>query len=214
MIITLEQVTPDPLAAMQQRGEGIWPLSISFESTKHYLISSASGKGKTSLLMFMYGIRDDYRGVISIDGTNLAMVSLQDWSEIRQTKISIVFQNLRLFQELTSLENILLNANLNGVPDVEKIHEMAERLGVLEELKRPCEKLSFGQQQRIAIIRALVQPFSLLFLDEPFSHLDEQNRSIAIELILETVGKNSAGLIITSLGESYPISFDTTLTLT
>ena len=90
---------------------------------------------------------------------------------------------------------------------------MAERLGMKEFLSKPIEKLSFGQRQRIAIIRTLRKPFKLLLLDEPFSHLDKKNENLASSLIEEIARANEATVLVTSLGESPPLPFDRTLSL-
>ena len=73
--------------------------------------------------------------------------------------------------------------------------------------------MSYGQRQRIAIIRALCQPFDFLLLDEPFSHLDADNIQKAIDLILEICNAENAGMMLVSLGEDYGISFDKRLEL-
>src|ERR1700710_1598852 len=115
-------------------------------------------------------------------------------SQYRQQKISVIFQNMRLFENLTARENIELkrvmttpfyNANI--------IDEMAEHLGVSHVLSQLASTCSYGEQQRIAIIRALVQPFEWLIMDEPFSHLDEANTAKAAALIAQECTKRKAG---------------------
>ena len=80
-------------------------------------------------------------------------------------------------------------------------------------MERKCQTLSYGQQQRVAIVRALCQPFEWLLLDEPFSHLDEQNSTIALELIQEVCAAHNAGLIVTSLGSAQNRMFDRSIIL-
>jgi len=85
---------------------------------------------------------------------------------------------------------------------------MAEKLNVAPLLGKMCKHMSFGEQQRVAIIRSLCQPFEYLLMDEPFSHLDKGNIKIACELIRDKCVKNNAGLILTTLGEHYELEYD------
>ena len=76
---------------------------------------------------------------------------------------------------------------------------MAKRLGIESKLEKLCNTCSYGEQQRIAIIRALQQPFDFLLLDEPFSHLDENNRQIAMQLMEEEAVERNGAIILTDL---------------
>ena len=93
------------------------------------------------------------------------------------------------------------------------IEEMTAQLGVDNCLDQSVSTLSHGQRQRIAIIRALRKPFRLLLLDEPFSHLDEENQKHASRLIQDVTEANDAGLILSSLGSSPALSFDQQISL-
>ena len=172
-----------------------------------------SGKGKSTLLHIIYGLRDDFEGNLMIDEKPVANFQNDDWSELRQQQLSIIFQDLRLFPELTAMENIQLKANLKNYKTLEEIHQMAVQLGVETLLEKTAKTLSYGQRQRIAIIRALCQPFDFLLLDEPFSHLDAMNVKIASDLIEAEVNRQNAGLILVSLGEKYHFNYDNKLML-
>ena len=113
--------------------------------------------------------------------------------------MSIVFQDLRLFPEQTVLENIDIKRQLNAYHPIEKIEEMARRLGIGKKLDSKARTCSYGEQQRVAIIRALMQPFDFLMLDEPFSHLDNNNRLTAMELMMEEAHSRSAAIIFADL---------------
>ena len=113
--------------------------------------------------------------------------------------MSIVFQDLRLFAEQTVNENIELKRQLNPFHPAEKIKEMAERLGIGSKLSSKCRICSYGEQQRVAIIRALMQPYDFLLLDEPFSHLDEANSKKAMALMLEESKARNAAMVFADL---------------
>ena len=121
------------------------------------------------------------------------------FSEWRKSHISIVFQDLRLFAEQTVLQNLEIKRLLSPYHTESKTEAMAKRLGIESKLNKPCKTCSYGEQQRIAIIRSLQQPFDFLLLDEPFSHLDETNRIKAMELIEEECLARKASIILADL---------------
>lgn len=192
----------------------IFATDCTFEKDKRYLITAPSGKGKSTLLHILYGLRKDYKGKVTLEGKPAASLRPDDWSELRQRRMSIVFQDLRLFLHLTARENIMLKPAAKQSPIAsDLIESMAARLGMTGFLDKKCETLSYGQRQRIAIIRALVRPFDLLLLDEPFSHLDEENTRKASQLIAETCRQYGAGFLLVSLGETYSFEYDRTMEL-
>ena len=130
---------------------------------------------------------------------------------MRKQKIALLFQELRLFPKLSTRENIELIPEVN--PRGPSELEMAKQLGMADFLKKSVETLSFGQRQRIALIRTLRKPFKLLLLDEPFSHLDQENINLASSLINDIARGNQATVLLTSLGETPPLSFDRILSL-
>jgi putative ABC transport system ATP-binding protein len=200
MTIRLEKMIPLPLLEQHRESSGIWEAeSVVFEPGKSYLIEAPSGRGKTSLLSVIYGIRKDYRGSVFLNGSDISHLSRKEWSSIRKERLSFVFQGLELFDELTALDNILLKNSITRQKSVQQIREMAGRLGIDEFLHRKAGILSFGQQQRVAIIRSLCQPFSYMLADECFSHMDRKNSMKAYQLIREECEIREAGLILTSL---------------
>ena len=172
------------------------------------MIKAASGSGKSSFFNFLFGLNDKYSGTILFDGTEISSYTETDWTTIRRKKISIVFQGLRLFPELTALENIQLKNKLTNYKTEAEILTYMKLLNVAELADKKAETLSYGQQQRIAIIRALCQPFEVLLLDEPFSHIDAIQIANAAQLITEEITKRNATLVIASLGNSYDINYD------
>jgi len=200
MIIRLDKMIPLPLLEQDITGSEVWGAeSILFEQGKTYIIEAPSGRGKTSLLAVIYGIRKDYQGKVYLDQSDIAGYSWKEWSTVRKRKLSFIFQGLELFDNLTALENIQLKNSISNHQSLKRIEEMAEKLEMVDFLQRKAGILSFGQQQRVAIIRALCQPFDYLLADECFSHIDRENSLKAYRVIREECESQGAGLILTSL---------------
>jgi putative ABC transport system ATP-binding protein len=203
MTIRLEKLIPLPMLEQDTSGSEIWEVeSVRLEQGKFHIIEAPSGKGKTSLLSVIYGIRTDYRGRAFLDERDLASFSLKEWSSVRKNQLSFIFQGLELFEDLTAMDNIRLKNRITGYHTEERIVEMARILGIEPFMHRKAGILSFGQQQRVAIIRALCQPFHFLLADECFSHMDRENSLTAYQLIKEECRARDAGLILTSLNET------------
>ena len=213
-MIELSNVRPEPLLSTGiPPGSQIFATDVRFTVGTRYLIRATSGKGKSTLLHILYGLRNDYEGQALVANRDVRTLSPDDWSAVRQRELSIVFQNLRLFPQLTGRQNIELQNALTNHKTAAEIDAMAAQLGVTDILKQPAGQLSYGQRQRIAIIRALCQPFRFLLLDEPFSHLDEANIRAACALIDAEVSAQNAGLILVSLGERYYLEYGVELEL-
>ena len=138
-----------------------------------YLIEAASGTGKSSLCSYIYGYRSDYQGIINFDETNIKAYTVEQWVNLRKHSLSMLFQDLRIFSELTAFENVQLKNNLTGYKKKKEILALFDAMGIADKANIKAGKLSFGQQQRVAFIRALCQPFDFIFLEEPISHLDD-----------------------------------------
>lgn len=207
MEITLRQVLPRPLADTPLTPGSVWKTDCTLNSVDRYLVQAPSGTGKTTLISLLYGLRNDYDGQVTFNGVDIRKHSVNDWAAIRRTQLAVVFQELRLFPQLTALENIRLKNELTHTLTEAEIVTMAQQLGIDHRLNQSCGTLSLGQQQRVAIIRALAQPFALLLLDEPFSHLDTANAATACALITEQCARHKAGVLLTSLGASAHFDF-------
>jgi ABC-type lipoprotein export system ATPase subunit len=199
MRLHLQNVIPDFIEKEKRKESQVWSKSIVISKGEHLHIVAPSGSGKTSLIHFMYGLRKDFSGEILYGDTNIKSLSTEGFSKFRQNKISIIFQDLRLFEDQTVSENIEIKRMLDPYHPVKKIDEMAARLGLSSKLHQSVKTCSYGEQQRVAIIRALMQPFEFILLDEPYSHLDEENRQKAMELIYEECGKRNAAMIFADL---------------
>ena len=199
MQISLQQVVPVFFEAGKADGSQLWNQNISFNKGENIHIVAPSGSGKTSFIHFLYGLRKDYSGNILYDNNDIKNFDAEKFSTWRQQYISIIFQDLRLFTEQTVLQNLEIKRLLSPFHKESRIAAMAKRLGIESKLEKLCNTCSYGEQQRIAIIRALQQPFDFLLLDEPFSHLDENNRQLAMQLMEEEAAERNAAIILTDL---------------
>jgi ABC-type lipoprotein export system ATPase subunit len=213
VIIRFDRVLPSNINQAQAGQSEVWDAPLALEPGSRVLVNAPSGSGKTTFIHLLYGLRRQYQGHYWLGNRDTAEWNRADWASIRQAHLAVVFQDLRLFPAATGMENIRIKAELQPVLDESAIRDMARRLGMLDRLDRPVHTLSQGERQRIAIIRALCQPFDWILLDEPFSHLDEANIARARELILERVEQQKAGFLLAGLGYDYGFSTDKTLHL-
>ena len=199
MDLQLRQLLPLYFTREQVALSEIWLRDPIIKAGELIEIVAPSGSGKTSLIHFLYGMRNDYAGSILYDNRPLRDAGHEALAFYRKDKISVVFQDMRLFNSQSAFRNIEIKRQLNPFHEAKMIHEMCSRLGIGEKVNAICGNCSYGEQQRISIIRALMQPFEILLLDEPFSHLDKKNAVKAMELILEEVDKRKATIIFADL---------------
>lgn len=206
--ITLNNTLPRVFAGHNGIQSEVWLQNITLERGKRYLISAESGTGKSSMCSYIYGYRQDYSGVIAFDGKDIHSLSVDQWCDIRQRHIAYLPQDMRLFGELTAMENVELKNRLTGFKSNEEIRRLFEIMGIADKQDSLASKLSIGQQQRVAIIRTLCQLCDFILLDEPVSHLDEDNNRIVAELIAQEAARQGAGVIATSVGNHLKMEVD------
>ena len=163
-------------------------------------LQAESGGGKSSLLSFVYGNRNDYLGDIYYDELNVRSFDIDKWCEVRTRHIALLPQEMRMFPELTVMQNLQIKNQITQHKTEAQLLHLLERLGVGEKVNEPLSTLSIGQQQRVAIVRTVCQPFDFILLDEPVSHLDVENNKIAAAIIAEEADAQGAGVISTSVG--------------
>ena len=210
--IELINALPAVFAGSDIRSE-VWLQHVVLERGRCYLVSAESGTGKSSMCAYVYGARHDYSGTIAFDGRDIAGLNVADWCEQRQRHIAYLPQDMRLFGELTTLENISLKNDITRHKSEAQIAEMLEQLGLAEKRDSLVAQLSIGQQQRVAIVRTLCQPCDFFLLDEPVSHLDEYNNRLVGRMVEEEARRQGAGVIVTSVGNHLSINIDQVLKL-
>ena len=204
--ITLKNALPSVFKGDKNISSDVWLTDVTFITGKRYIVSAESGTGKSSLCAYIYGSRRDYEGFIFFNGEDIRGFRIPDWQRLRRESIAYLPQELSLFPELTARENIILKNDLTGHFTREKIDSLMARIGLSGRENFPVGKMSIGQQQRVAIIRALCQPFRFILLDEPVSHLDEHNNRIVASIIEEEAAHNNAAVISTSVGNHLLLS--------
>lgn len=227
--IELENTLPNVFLNEKIPPSEIWRKRVRFERGGRYLVEAASGTGKSSLCAYVFGARTDFDGDILFGiaegksdsdsspkpGKSLDIrgIKPEEWQKIRRENIAYLPQELALFPELTAIQNIRLKNNLTGYVAEEQIAEWLARLGIDSRADYPVGKMSIGQQQRVAIIRSICQPFDFLILDEPVSHLDEENNRIAAAILESEARRNGAAIIATSVGNPLMLENQTLMRL-
>lgn len=211
--IVFKNVLPHVFANRTGIDSQIWKTDACFEKGHLYLVEAASGMGKSTFCSYVIGYRHDYIGSIMFDDKDTKSLSQTDWTNVRTCRISHLFQELRLFPELTAWENVEIKNKLTSFTNDATINLWFERLGIADKKTSLIGEMSFGQQQRVALMRALAQPYDFILLDEPISHLDDTNARIMGEIVLEEAAKQGAGVIMTSIGKHIDLNYEKTFRL-
>lgn len=178
----------------------IWLSDFTFRRGEFYLVEAESGTGKSSLCSFIYGNRNDYSGSILFNGTDIRKMPVTERSLLWRESLALLPQEMRLFPELTAYENIDIKNRLTGFKSAAEITSLMEATGIAEFKDRRADTLSIGQQQRVAIVRTVCQPFDFMLLDEPVSHLDSKNNRLVAEILTAEAVRQGAAIIATSVG--------------
>lgn len=211
--IILRHALPNVFAQHPTVESDVWNRELEFQKDKLYLIEANSGTGKSSLCSYIFGYRKDYHGTILFDNTDIAQLTVGQWTTVRQKSLSLLWQELRLFPELTAMENVEIKNNLTHFQSKQQICQWFDMLGIANRMDSKIGRMSFGQQQRVALIRSLCQPFDFIFVDEPISHLDDTNSRIVGDILTTEAHRQGAGVILTSIGKHIELNYDTILRL-
>ncbi|HKS38876.1 MAG TPA: ABC transporter ATP-binding protein [Verrucomicrobiae bacterium] len=172
--------------------------SFSLPEKEHVALSGESGSGKTTFLNLVAGILKPDSGSIRLDGREMSALSEPERDRLRATTIGYIFQTFNLLQGYTCLENVLLGMSFGPGADKGFAVALLKRVGLGEKLKHTPRQLSTGQQQRVAVARALANRPKLVLADEPTGNLDHVNAREALKLIREACRENGAALLIVS----------------
>lgn len=206
--IIFNSVIPDVFSHSNTINSDVWNSDVVFNKEQLYLIEADSGKGKSTFCSYILGYRQDYSGNIKFDNKSVREMKISEWIDIRKLHISYLFQELRLFPELTAFENVEIKNKLTNFKNKQQILEWFEILGIGDKVNSKICHMSFGQQQRVAMIRALVQPFDFILVDEPISHLDDNNSKIMGDIMMTEAKAQGAGVIVTSIGKHMNLNYN------
>ena len=197
--------------------------SFRLEFGETLFLEGPSGSGKSTLLSLICGIVPPQRGSIVVDGTDIAQLSSHRADRLRADKLGIIFQQFNLLPYGSMLDNVLLplefsrqrreRASAQG-PIADEARRLLQRLGLPPATHdRGVTRLSIGQQQRVAVARAIIGGPRLVIADEPTSALDTGNRDEFLALLFEEVARVDAGLILVSHDKALAPRFDRQLAI-
>ncbi|MCX5923971.1 MAG: ATP-binding cassette domain-containing protein, partial [Candidatus Dependentiae bacterium] len=176
-------------------------MSYNFDPSLSYGLMGRSGTGKSTLLHMIAGIDQPSHGTIALGDLNISRLSSHQKIEFLQKSVSIVLQQPYLINELTVLENVMLKEIIsNGITPESKDRALQLLTEIGLERKADClpGRLSGGEQQRVAILRAIFHVPQFLLADEPTGNLDEASADRIINLLLHYKKKYAMGLIIST----------------
>jgi ABC-type lipoprotein export system ATPase subunit len=176
-------------------------------------LSGTSGTGKTTFLHLIAGILTPDSGRIELDGQPMSTLSEASRDRLRATDIGYIFQTFNLLQGFTVLENVLLGMSFGPGADRSRAEALLDRVGLSGRLHHFPRQLSTGQQQRVAVARALAHRPKLVLADEPTGNLDAANARDALTLIREGCAENQAALLLVSHDREILAGFENRLSL-
>jgi putative ABC transport system ATP-binding protein len=169
--------------------------------------------GKTTLLHLIAGILKPDSGSIRLDGRDVSALSEPERDRLRATSIGYIFQTFNLLPAFTCLENVLLGMSFGPGADRPFAESLLRRVGLGDRLKHHPRQLSTGQQQRVAVARALANRPKLVLADEPTGNLDHASACEALRLIREACAENGAALLLVSHDREALGKFETVIEL-
>ncbi len=179
-------------------------------------IVGSSGAGKTTLLQLLGTLDKPDSGIVELDGVNPFHLSSKELAKFRNTQIGFVFQFHQLLPEFTAVENVMMPALINGVPKQEaqqRAMELLKQLGLADRASHQPSALSGGEQQRVAVARALVNKPKVVFADEPSGNLDSKNARELHQLFFDLRRDMGQTFVIVTHNSQLAEMADRTLTM-
>nr|MBU1327720.1 ABC transporter ATP-binding protein [Candidatus Omnitrophota bacterium] len=184
-------------------------INMEIKDREMLVIFGPSGIGKTTLLNLIGGMDNPTSGKVIINGVDLYTLKSDELAEFRKEKIGFIFQTFNLLPNLKAKDNIALPALLDK--DLDKkmlgIYEFASQIGMKERLDHKPQELSSGEQQRVAILRAMINSPSIILADEPTADLDDINANKIIEILKGLNQKYGSTLVIATNDERTAMNF-------
>ncbi|MDH5546109.1 MAG: ABC transporter ATP-binding protein [Gammaproteobacteria bacterium] len=180
-------------------------ISLSVADGEFVSISGKSGSGKSTLLYILSTLDLPSRGRLLIDGVDMASIGVEQLHEFRNQQVGFVFQFHYLLPELTAIENVLLPARKTKQHEKKRDYALSlfERFDIAGKTDKLPSQLSGGEQQRVAIIRALIMRPRYLFADEPTGNLDSKNGEIVMGMLKQANEENHTTLILVTHEPEY-----------
>jgi putative ABC transport system ATP-binding protein len=172
-------------------------VSLCVDAGEWIAIMGPSGSGKTTLINILGGLDTPTSGRAVVDGTDVARLDEAGLTRFRAEKIGFVFQQFHLVPYLTAVENVMLAQYFHSTTDEKECREALGRVGLGDRLEHLPAQLSGGEQQRVAVARALINHPKLILADEPTGNLDEANEDIVLSLLRELHTEGHTILMVT-----------------
>ncbi|MGO8744892.1 MAG: ABC transporter ATP-binding protein [Thermoguttaceae bacterium] len=173
------------------------------------VVMGQSGCGKTTLLHIVAGISRPTAGKVKVDGWDITLMDEAECDQFRAEHIGYVFQTFNLLPGFTALENVLLGMTFGkGRADPVRARHLLDRVGLSHRLTHKPPTLSVGEQQRVAVARALANRPQLLLADEPTANIDSGNQQAVIDLLRSTCREENVALILVTHAPQVAKQFD------
>ena len=172
-------------------------VNLTVENGEWLAIMGPSGSGKSTMMNIIGCMDKPSLGEVILDGVDIAKESGKKLTEIRRDKIGLIFQQFHLVNYLTAVENVMVSQYYHSMPDEKEALEALERVGLKDRAKHLPSQLSGGEQQRVCIGRALINPPEIILADEPTGNLDEANENIVIDIFKQLHRQGTTLIVVT-----------------